>query len=69
MAAYKDESKGTWFVSFHYTDWTGKNCRKMKRGFKTRHEALEWEHFFKIKESDNLDMAFAEFIEAYKRDM
>lgn len=25
MVAYKDEKRGTWFVSFHYDDW--KNCR------------------------------------------
>ena len=23
MPAYKDEKKGTWYVSFHYFDWTG----------------------------------------------
>ena len=40
MAAYKDEQRGTWYVSFHYYDWTGKNCRKVKRGFKTKREAL-----------------------------
>ena len=39
MAAYKDEERGTWYVSFHYNDWTGKNKRKLKRGFKTRKEA------------------------------
>lgn len=36
MAAYKDEARGTWYVSFHYNDWTGKNKRKLKRGFRTR---------------------------------
>lgn len=40
MAAYKDEERGTWYVSFHYYDWTGKNKRKLKRGFKTRKEAI-----------------------------
>ena len=39
MAAYKDEARGTWYVSFHYNDWTGKNKRKLKRGFRTRREA------------------------------
>ena len=23
MAAYKDEERGTWYVSFYYEDWTG----------------------------------------------
>lgn len=36
MTAYKDEKRGTWYVSFHYYDWTGQNKRKVKRGFKTR---------------------------------
>lgn len=30
MAAYKDEARGTWYVSFHYNDWTGKNKRKLR---------------------------------------
>lgn len=40
MTAYKDEERGTWYVLFHYYDWTGKNKRKLKRGFKTRKEAV-----------------------------
>lgn len=69
MAAYKDEKRGTWYVSFHYYDWTGKNCRKVKRGFKTKREATEWEHHFRMKEASDLDMTFGEFVEAYTRDM
>ena len=68
MAAYKDEKRGTWYVSFHYYDWTGKNCRKVKRGFKTKREATEWEHHFRMKEASDLDMTFGEFVEAYTRD-
>ena len=48
MAAYKDEQRGTRYVSFHYYDWTGKNCRKVKRGFKTKREATEWERHFRM---------------------
>lgn len=69
MAAYKDEQRGTWYVSFHYYDWTGKNCRKVKRGFKTKREATEWERHFRMKEAANLDMTFEEFVQAYTRDM
>ena len=58
MAAYKDEQRGTWYVSFHYYDWTGKNCRKVKRGFKTKREATEWERHFRMKEAADLDMTF-----------
>ena len=31
MAAYKDEERGTWYVSFYYEDWTGAKKRKVKR--------------------------------------
>ena len=61
MAAYKDEQRGTWYVSFHYYDWTGKNCRKVKRGFKTKREATEWERHFRMKEAADLDMTFEEY--------
>ena len=69
MAAYKDEQRGTWYVSFHYYDWTGKNCRKVKRGFKTKREATEWERHFRMKEAADFDMTFEEFVQAYTRDM
>ena len=31
MAAYKDEERGTWYVSFYYEDWTGAKKRKVKK--------------------------------------
>ena len=39
MAAYKDEERGTWYVSFYYEDWTGAKKRKVKRGFRTNSES------------------------------
>lgn len=69
MAAYKDEERGTWYVSFHYYDWTGKNKRKLKRGFKTRKGALEWEQHFRMREESNLDMTFEDFWKSYEMDM
>ena len=56
-------------MSFHYYDWTGKNCRKVKRGFKTKRESTEWERHFRMKEAADLDMTFEEFVQAYTRDM
>ena len=46
MPAYKDKAKGTWYASFYFENWTGKKEKKMKRGFKTKREALEWERTF-----------------------
>ena len=39
MPAYKDQQKGTWYVSFYYQDWTGKRQKKLKRGFPTKRES------------------------------
>lgn len=36
MSVYKDQNKGTWYVSFRYVDWTGEKRQKMKRGFRTK---------------------------------
>ena len=47
MAAYKDEEGGTWYVSFYYEDWTGAKKRKVKRGFRTKKEALNFEAEYK----------------------
>ena len=47
MAAYKDEERGTWYVSFYYEDWTGAKKRKVKRGFRTKKEALNFEAEYK----------------------
>ena len=48
MAVYKDKKRGTWYTSFPYVDWTGKRCRKLKRGFLTKKEAQNWENHFDI---------------------
>ena len=69
MAAYKDEARGTWYVSFHYNDWTGKNKRKLKRGFQTRKEALEYEQKFLLQQATNLDMRFEDFYKLYEEDL
>lgn len=69
MAAYKDELRGTWYVSFHYNDWTGKNKRKLKRGFRTRKEALEYEQKFLLQQATNLDMRFEDFYKLYEEDL
>ena len=68
MPAYKDKNN-KWYVSFRYQDWTGKKVRKVKRGFETRREALEWERRFLLKENGSMDMPFGNFVEIYKEDL
>ncbi|AQP61926.1 tyrosine-type recombinase/integrase [Listeria monocytogenes] len=69
MPAYRDEDKGNWFVSFYYQDWKGKRVKKLKRGFKTKKEAQEWENNFKLQSENNLDMKFKDFVSMYKSDI
>lgn len=69
MAVYKDKKRGTWYASVMYKDWTGKQCRKMKRGFATKKEAQEWETSFTVVKAPRLTMNFADFIETYEVDM
>ena len=69
MVAYKDEERGTWYVSFHYNDWTGKNKRKLKRGFRTKKQALEYEQKFLLQQATNLDMRFEVFYKLYEEDL
>ena len=69
MPAYKEKDAKTWYVSVRYEDWTGKKTRKVKRGFATKREALEWERKFLLKENASLDMTFDSFLELYKKDL
>ena len=69
MAVYKDKKRGTWYASVMYKDWTGKQCRKLKRGFATKKVAQDWEQSFAVKEASNLDMTFEEFVSVYERDV
>ena len=54
MSAYKDEERGTWYVSFYYEDWTGTKKRKVKRGFRTKKEALNFEVEYKRTAKANM---------------
>ena len=69
MAVYKDKQRGTWYVSVYYTNWKGESDRKVKRGFKTRKDAVAWENTFLNKNAGDLNMTFAEFYDIYKSDL
>jgi hypothetical protein len=69
MPAYKEEKKGDWYAAFYYQNWQGAKVKKLKRGFSTKHEALEWERRFLLQQSADLDMTFADFVQIYISDM
>ncbi|MFQ9240721.1 Arm DNA-binding domain-containing protein [Mediterraneibacter gnavus] len=68
MSAYKDKTQGTWYVSFRYIDWTGKKTQKLKRGFKTKKEALNYEKEFIRKTAADMKMEMNSFIQVYFED-
>ncbi|MDY2910772.1 MAG: Arm DNA-binding domain-containing protein [Agathobacter sp.] len=69
MPANKDKKTGKWNCTFYYTDWTGKKIKKMKRGFATKGEALDWERHFLLEKASSLDMTFGDFYKRYKEDV
>lgn len=69
MAAFKDKKKGTWYVQFRYTDWEGKRQQKLKRGFETRRDALDWEREFLMQKKSDPNMMFESFYQMYEEDV
>lgn len=68
MPVYKDEERNTWYCKCNYKDWSGASKAKMKRGFATKKEALEWERDFLLRESSSMDIKFSDFVEVYFND-
>ena len=65
MPAYKDKNRGKWYVSFYYENYNGVREKKMKRGFDTKKDALEWEREFLRQAKADFDMKFETFVEIY----
>lgn len=66
----KDGKTEKWLASFYYTDWTGKNKKVCKRGFKTQREAKAYERQFLEQETKNsCDILFPNLVENYLEDM
>lgn len=69
MPAYKDKKTGKWYASFYHENYNGIREKKMKRGFATKKEALEWEREFLRQSKADLDMKFESFVEIYVSDL
>ena len=68
MPVYKDEKRGTWFVSCYYTNWMGERKQKRKRGFQRQKDAVAWEREFLTKEAGSPDMSFSSMCALYLED-
>ena len=73
MAVFKDKwdtyQGKAWRVVCYYKDWRGERVRHEKRGFETKHDAVEYERTFLAKQTKDINMAFVSFVDIYLRDM
>ncbi len=69
MPAFKDKKNGSWYVQFRYTDWQGQRKQKLKRGFTTKRDALEWERQFLMQKRADVNMTFESFVQLYENDV
>lgn len=69
MSVSKDPVRGTYYVQCWYKDWTGKRCKKTKRGFKTKKAANAWEVDFLRQMEGTPDMTLNAFYDLYCKDM
>ena len=68
MPVYKDKERDTWFCKFNYKDWRDETKSKLKRGFRTKKEAQEWEREFLQVQQADMDMEFSKFVDVYFMD-
>ncbi len=72
MPACKTTSKSgkkSWSASFYYTDWTGAQRHKFKRGFSKRADAEKWEReFLERQQTGSEGMTFAALVDIYLED-
>lgn len=68
MPVYKDKTRGTWYVSCYYTDWTGARKKKIKRGFLRQKDAAAWEREFRTKSAGAPGMTLRALYELYMKD-
>lgn len=69
MSVSDDSVRGTYYVQCWYKDWTGKRCKKTKRGFKTKKAANAWEEDFLRQMEGTPDMTPNAFYDLYRKDM
>lgn len=69
MKAEKDPATGKWLIQYRYKDWTGKNKKSTKRGFRTKKEAEEWARNFLLQQTQSCNMLFSDFVSIYLNDM
>ena len=65
MPAYYDEKSGSWYCKFYYRNYTGEKKQKLKRGFKRKSDAMQYEREFLLNVTSSPDMTFKTLRTAY----
>ena len=65
MSVYQDRKTDKWISTFRYKDWQGNTIRKLKRGFSSPKDALQWEEDFLSRNAFSSNMLFVDFARLY----
>lgn len=68
MPTYKMKNGKGWYCSFYIKDFTNKNKKVKKEGFRTQKEAKAYEQEYKLKMNGSSDMSFSSLYEIYLED-
>lgn len=69
MPAYYDKTTKKWYCKFYYMDYTNTKRQKLKRGFTSKRDALEYERTFLVKYQKDATISFSVLIGHYKEDI
>ncbi len=65
MPQYLDRKTGKWFAKFRWTDYTGLRKDKKKCGFRTKHEAAEFERNFLGNSNEGGNIKLSSLLDEY----
>lgn len=69
MPSYRDEKTNKWYCKFYYQNHEGKSLQKLKRGFKRKKDAQDYERDFLQSRQFQPNTIFKNFLEIYKNDI
>lgn len=68
MPVFQKKPGGSWVCKFYFTDHSGSRRQKKKEGFRTKHEAQEFERAFLARSTGSCGMLFSDLAELYLED-
>lgn len=68
MSVKKDEKTNKYYVSFRYTNWKGERKQKLRRGFRTKKEAMLYQAKFLSQQQVDMDIVLEDFVDVYFND-